>query len=63
MLFAHLFYVFRSQIAFQICNTSQYITVLTEIYFTAHTFPQQKEQGIVSYMCAYIDIKSYSEIL
>lgn len=56
MLFAHLFYVFRSQISFQICNTSQYITVLTEIYFTAHTFSQQKEQGIVSYMCAYIDI-------
>lgn len=59
MLFAYLFYVFRNQIAFQICNTSHYATVFTEIYFTAHTFPQQKEQRIVSYMCAYIDIKSH----
>lgn len=59
MLFAYLFYVFRNQIAFQICNTSHYATVFTEIYFIAHTFPQQKEQGIVRYMCAYIDIKSH----
>lgn len=42
MLFAYLFYVFRSQIAFQIHDKSQYAPVLTDIYFIAHTFPQQK---------------------
>lgn len=41
MLFACLFYVFRSQIAFQIRDTSQYASVPT-YYFMARTFPQQK---------------------
>lgn len=41
MVFAYLFYVFRSQIAFQIHDTSQYAPVLTDVYFIVHTFPQQ----------------------